>query len=213
MIAGQSMAKLLLTLDKIALLEKYMELGAPMADVFATSGVARSTYYRWMGIGQALAEKDLEHPDIPQPPQRRAGESHRKFNKRLRRHKEGLKLNVTLCEKMQKAAANARIKMVAVIRSAAANGDWRAAAWFLERRDPDNWMPKRILRNLDTKETRHQHQHPVMEPHMVEFMRILGQTERRLSKELEDDIRAGGRNGADSQPKAERAGEFQLLHG
>ena len=80
-----------------------------------------------MSIGWALDEEDFEHLDIPEPPKRRAGESHRKFNKRLRRHKEGLKLYVTLYEKMQKAAANARIKMVAVIRSAAANGEWRLA--------------------------------------------------------------------------------------
>ena len=106
---------------------------------------------------------------------------------------------------MKKAHAMSRIKMIAVIRL--------AALAFLERHDSGNWMPKRILRNLITKETHHQHQHPFMVPDMVEFMRILGQTERRLSKELEDDIRAGGRNGADSQLKAERAGEFQLLHG
>ena len=197
------MAKLQLTLDKIAQLEKYMEMGAPMKDIFAASGVAKSTYYRWMSIGRALAEEDFEYPDIPQPSQRRAGESHRKFNKRLRRHEEGLKLYVMLYERIQKADANARIKMVTVIRSAALNGDWRAALAWLERRDPDNWMPKRILRNSENKATHDQHQHSLMEPHMVEFMRILGQTERRLSKEREDDIRAGGRNGADSQPKAE----------
>ena len=197
------MAKLQLTLDKIAQLEKYMEMGAPMKDIFAASGVTSSTYYRWMGIGRALAEKHFKHPDIPQLSQRREGESPRKYQRRLRRHEEGLKLYVMLDERMRKAGANARIKMVKVIRSAARNGDWRAALAFLERRDPDNWMPKRILRNLDTKETHDQHQHSLMAPDMVEFMRILGQTERRLSKELEDNIRAGGRNGADSQPKAE----------
>ena len=57
------MAKLLPTAAKIALLEKYMKMGAPMADVFAASQVASSTYYRWMSIGQALCEGDLEHPD------------------------------------------------------------------------------------------------------------------------------------------------------
>ena len=197
------MAKLKLTAATIALLEKNMKLGAPMADVFAASAVARSTYYRWMSIGRTLAEGDLVHLDIPEPPKRRAGESDRKYNKRVRRHEEGLKLYVTLYEKMQKAAVSLRIKMVAVIRSAALNGDWRAALAFLERRDPDNWMPKRILRVLATGEKHHQHQHSIMAPDLLELMRLLGQSERAISKKLEDDIRARAWNGTDSQPKAE----------
>ena len=43
---AQQMAKLKLTPAKIAQLAKYMEMGAPMADVFAASGVSRSSYYR-----------------------------------------------------------------------------------------------------------------------------------------------------------------------
>ena len=48
---AQSLAKLKLTPAKIALLEKNVELGAPMKDVFAASDVSRLTYYRWMSIG------------------------------------------------------------------------------------------------------------------------------------------------------------------
>ena len=200
---AQHMAKLKLTRATIAQLEPDMELSTSMADVFAKSGVKSSSYYRWMGIGRALAEEDLEHPDIPEPPQRRAGESDRKFNRRLRRHKEGLKLYATLYEKMQKAKAIGRIKIVAALRAVALKGNWRAALAFLERRDPDNWMKKRILRNLATGEKHDQHQHSVTAPDMVELMRILGQIERSLSNVVENDIRAGARNGADSQPEAE----------
>ncbi len=151
-----------------------------------------------MSIGRALAEEDFEHPDIPGPPESRPGESLRKYNRRLRRHEEKLKLYVTLYAKMQKANADAYIDMAAAIRSAALNGDWRAALKFLERRDPHNWNRKQILRNLTTRETHHQHQDSVMAPDMFDLLRLLKHSERAFSKGLEDDC-----NGADSQPKAE----------
>lgn len=41
-------------------------------------------------------------------------------------------------DSMKKARAQAKVASVAVIRKAA-QSNWQAAAWFLERSDPENW--------------------------------------------------------------------------
>ena len=44
-----------------------------------------------------------------------------------------------------RARAQARVAYAAIIRRAANDGDWRAAAWFLERSEPEEWAPKHKL--------------------------------------------------------------------
>lgn len=45
----------------------------------------------------------------------------------------------TFATAMRKARADGDVAMVAVINSAAEDGQWRAAAWMLERRNPQQW--------------------------------------------------------------------------
>ena len=44
---------------------------------------------------------------------------------------------------IQKAKAKAEIKYVSIVQNAA-NRNWRAAAWFLERKYPKRWGRKKI---------------------------------------------------------------------
>jgi hypothetical protein len=51
------------------------------------------------------------------------------------------------------AEADAVVTNVEVITRAAKNGDWRAAAWFLEHKYPDRWarLEKRQLEELQAE--------------------------------------------------------------
>jgi hypothetical protein len=43
------------------------------------------------------------------------------------------------CEAVEKTRAQAEVRAVALIRKAAMDGTWQAAAWFLERSHPGKW--------------------------------------------------------------------------
>ena len=45
-------------------------------------------------------------------------------------------------EAVKKAEAEAEVESVALIRRSAQDGQWQAAAWFLERRKPSDWGRK-----------------------------------------------------------------------
>ena len=46
---------------------------------------------------------------------------------------------VEFLEALRSAEAEAVVSKVDMIHGAAMNGDWRAAAWFLEHKYPNNW--------------------------------------------------------------------------
>ncbi|MGH2966122.1 MAG: transposase [Solirubrobacterales bacterium] len=48
-------------------------------------------------------------------------------------------------EEVKRAEAEAEVHAVAVIRREIADGDWRAAAHYLERRHPDHWRKRETL--------------------------------------------------------------------
>lgn len=171
------MAKLTITLEKIDRLAKYMRVGAPMKVVFDAALVPSSTYYRWMNIGQALADGDLEHPDIPKRPKHKANESDYKYNRRLRRYEEELELYVTCYETVEKAAALCKIEMLSVIKKAfKIDGQWLAARWFLERKDPRNWDMEQILR--DRPAELEQDDIPIDHPLYLEIFQTFGRWDR-----------------------------------
>lgn len=50
----------------------------------------------------------------------------------------------TFCTALKSARATAEVRSVALIQSAASNGTWQAAAWYLERSYPDRWGRTRV---------------------------------------------------------------------
>jgi hypothetical protein len=54
---------------------------------------------------------------------------------------------------VKKAEADAEIEDIEIIRQAARNGAWQAAAWRCERRNPQDWGKKELdLTKLTTKQ-------------------------------------------------------------
>ena len=52
-------------------------------------------------------------------------------------------------QSIKKADAEAEMAMIDVIRTAAENGTWQAAAWWLERRHPESWRRRSSVTVLD----------------------------------------------------------------
>jgi hypothetical protein len=83
----------------------------------AYAGLAPSTAYRWLERGrkEQQSQADGNKPDPT--------ESH----------------YLELCESIEKARADAIVGNVAIIQTAAKNGTWQAAAWWLERTMPNQY--------------------------------------------------------------------------
>jgi LmbE family N-acetylglucosaminyl deacetylase len=97
----------------------YIRIGTPVRIAVTTAGVSNQTFYSW--INRGLAERE-----------------------RLKMVK-GAKKNpsevifLDFLDKVERAKAEAITKKVAVIAKSGNEGDWRAAAWWLERQMPDEF--------------------------------------------------------------------------
>jgi transposase len=88
--------------------------GASYRAAALSAGVAESTVRSWLARGRA--------------------------EQGARRHARGERPYVELVEAVEQAAGRAEVR-AAVLIAKAAESDWRAAAWFLERRDPETFGP------------------------------------------------------------------------
>lgn len=92
------------------------------------AGISVSTFYRWMKEGEAhhhaeltAAAQNTDNPDWEPPEQTRQR---------------------VVWEAVKEAEATAELGMVALVRKAAFDGTWQAAAWWLERKMPTKWGRK-----------------------------------------------------------------------
>jgi transposase len=83
------------------------------------AGIGRSTYFEWMRRGRE-AEKALDAGLSISP-------AERPF--------------LDFMVEIRRIQATSEVESLAVIDRAACGGNWRAAAWFLERSFPDKWGP------------------------------------------------------------------------
>jgi hypothetical protein len=109
-----------MTPDVVNALERAFTGGASINDACDYVGINRGTYFNWMAIGRALTEPEEVRTDIALPAKA----------KRER--------YIDFYNRMKKARVVMRIEAVALIRLAAGT-NWQAAAWLLERSDPENW--------------------------------------------------------------------------
>lgn len=94
-------------------------LGLPVNKAVAMVNISESTFYGWMSRG--MVERDrLATIDGAKP-------------------KPEEKLFLEFLESLTRARSEAIAKKVAVISSAASQGDWKASAWWLERQVPEDF--------------------------------------------------------------------------
>lgn len=102
--------------------------GAFIEDAANAANVAPATIYNWLARGE-------EHRDADPMPKREAP-------------------FVEFLEATVKARAHAKLHSLAVIKAAAQDGDWRAAAWYLEHAHPDDYGRRTRLEHAGEIKTR-----------------------------------------------------------
>lgn len=94
-------------------------LGVPISKCVAMVNIGETTFYAWMSRGMIEKERLNTVTDAKPKPEE--------------------EIYVKFWESVTRARAEAIAKKVAVISSAAAQGDWKASAWWLERQVPEEF--------------------------------------------------------------------------
>ena len=94
-------------------------LGLPVNKAVAMVNIAESTFYKWMSRGMVERDRLATIPDAKPKPEE--------------------KIYLEFLESLTRARAEAIAKKVAVVSSAASQGDWKASAWWLERQVPEEF--------------------------------------------------------------------------
>jgi hypothetical protein len=115
--AGRKTA--LLDVTKEQTLLDYIRIGTPVRKAVTASGIAEKTFYNWMSRG--LAER--ERLSISMTAKSNPTEV----------------VFLQFLQRVEQARAEAITKKVAVIAKSGNDGDWRAAAWWLERQVPEEF--------------------------------------------------------------------------
>ena len=97
----------------------YIRIGTPIRKAVTASGIAEKTFYNWMTRGMAERERLSLMPDGKENPTE--------------------VIFLQFLQRVEQARAEAITKKVAVIAKSGNDGDWRAAAWWLERQVPEEF--------------------------------------------------------------------------
>lgn len=94
-----------------------VRIGSYLDDAAMLAGISRSTLFAWMRDGRTAEERQQQGDTITE-------------------HETKL---VNFMNAVEKARADAMLRNIGVIQTAAQNGTWQAAAWYLERTNPKKW--------------------------------------------------------------------------
>lgn len=94
-----------------------VRIGAYLDDAASLAGISRGTLFRWLADGRDASERAD------------AGEE---LDDRSLLYRD-------FCDAVEKARADAMLRNIGIIQTAAQNGTWQAAAWYLERTNPKKW--------------------------------------------------------------------------
>lgn len=94
-------------------------LGMPVNKAVAMVNISESTFYKWMSRGMIERDRLATIPNAQPKPEE--------------------SIYLQFLQSLTRARAEAIAKKVAVVSSTASQGDWKAAAWWLERQVPEDF--------------------------------------------------------------------------
>lgn len=97
----------------------YIRIGTPVRKAVTASGIAEKTFYNWMSRGMSERERLSMTPNAKENPSE--------------------VIFLQFLQRVEQARAEAIAKKIAVIAKSGNEGDWRAAAWWLERQVPEEF--------------------------------------------------------------------------
>lgn len=117
-----------------------LSTGASIRAAAEAAGIAESTYYKWAARGR----KELERIEAAQQAlaelPRGTAKTKREAAKRAAKPIAAEKPYVEFVEGATRARATIEVQLINHIVTAAQSGDWRAAAWIMERRGDPEWF-------------------------------------------------------------------------
>jgi len=102
-----------------AVLLDYIKIGVPIKKAVVAAGISEKSFYVWLNRGMAERER------LATVPNAKADITEGVF--------------VQFLQRVEQARGEAIAKKVAVVAKSSVEGDWRAAAWWLERQLPEEF--------------------------------------------------------------------------
>lgn len=133
--------------------EKIIELisqGNTKEIAAAVAGITSQTLYNWIARGREEEEpeglEDMSNKNLKKLAKHHSIKGYSKMNKEqlVENIREAATIYRVFAEEMERAEAAGLAEHVRNVRTAGGE-DWRASAWFLERRDPANWAKRERL--------------------------------------------------------------------
>lgn len=116
--AGRKPA-LIIEQERESVLLDYIRIGVPVKKAVVAAGISEKSFYNWLARGQNERER------LATVPNAKADITEGVF--------------VQFLQRVEQARGEAIAKKVAVVAKSSVEGDWRAAAWWLERQLPEEF--------------------------------------------------------------------------
>jgi len=110
---------LLLNAEIYQTLLDYIRMGTPITHAVSAAGISSKAFYNWMARGMSERERLATIPNAKENPREI--------------------IYVRFVHNVERTRAEAITKKIATVTKASIEGDWRAAAWWLERQVPNEF--------------------------------------------------------------------------
>jgi hypothetical protein len=110
---------LLLNAEIYQTLLDYIRMGTPITHAVGAAGISSKAFYNWMARGMSERERLAAVPNAKENPTE--------------------VIFVHFVHSVERTKAEAVAKKIATVTKASIDGDWRAAAWWLERQVPNEF--------------------------------------------------------------------------